>query len=192
MCGVDLREQGSKNIGATNAMRVLGHGWGSAVFVLDFLKGYLPLWWVKGQLGGEMAAYSVGQLGLLVGVMVAVILGHTYTCFLHFRGGKGVASMAGCLVAGFPMVAVAALITWVVMMALTRYVSLSSLLAGVAMVITSVVQYVRMDGQLQPVEWMLPGVFALILLLVTYRHRANIARICNGTEPKAFSAKKQN
>lgn len=190
LCGVDLREHGSHNIGATNAMRVLGHGWGSAVFVLDFLKGFLPLWWVKSHLGMDLVEYNIGQLGLLVGVMLAVILGHTYTCFLHFRGGKGVASMAGCLVAAFPLIALIAVVVWVVMMALTRYVSLSSLVAGMAMVIASLIQYVRPDGELRPVEWVVPCVLFLILVLVTFRHRANIVRICNGTEPKAFSKKK--
>ena len=188
--GIDLREHGSRNIGATNATRILGRKWGVTVFVLDFLKGYLPVLGVLQMQGWDVATYNAGQIGLLLGVIVALVLGHTYTCFLGFRGGKGVATMAGCLVGAFPMVAAWAVGTWLVMMAITRYVSLSSLIAGGVMVAASCYYYGKNDGVSMPAEWMIPGVLFLILLLVIYRHRENLRRIANGTEPKAFSKKK--
>lgn len=187
--GVDLREHGSHNIGATNAVRVLGKRWGIPVFVCDFLKGFLPLWWYKAHLGGDVTAMSEAQMGWLLGVMISLVLGHTYTCFLHFRGGKGVATMAGCLTAFLPVVAGVAVAVFVVTAAIWRYISLASLLAGVAMVAAAVPVMMR-DGQATPAEWMAMGALVLILALVTYKHRANIGRICRGVEPKIFSKKK--
>ncbi len=187
--GVDLRELGSHNIGATNAWRVLGARWGILVFVLDFLKGMLPVLWLKMRNGTDLASYSTAQMGLLLGVIAALVLGHTCTCFLGFRGGKGVATMAGCLAGAFPVVAVWAVAAWIVTMAVTRYVSLSSIVAGVAMTVASFFLYVRSDGQVRSAEWMIPGVLFAILLLVVYRHRENIRRLYRGEEPKAFTKK---
>lgn len=186
--GVDLREHGSHNIGATNAVRVLGKKWGIPVFFCDFLKGALPLWLYKNHMGGDMAGYSVEQMGWLMGMMVALVLGHTYTCFLGFRGGKGVATMAGCLVAFDPGVAGVAVLVFVLSAAVWRYISLSSMLAGVAMV-AAAAWAAWQDGAVTPVEWMEVGVLLLILALVVYKHRANIGRICRGEEPKIFSKK---
>ena len=190
MNGVDLREHGSRNIGATNATRVLGRKWGLAVFALDFLKGCLPVQAVALQEGGDVAHYDIGQVGLLLGVIVGLVLGHTYTCYLKFRGGKGVATMAGCLAGAFPVVAAWAVGAWVLMMVQTRYVSLSSIVAGAVMVVAAGIEYGQLDGVLRPAEWMIPGVLFIIFLLVIYKHRGNLRRICDGTEPKAFSEKK--
>lgn len=186
--GVDLREHGSHNIGATNAVRVLGKKWGVPVFFCDFLKGFLPLWWYKMHLGGDMAEFNEVQMGWLLAMMIALVLGHTYTCFLRFRGGKGVATMGGCLVAFQPLVAGVAVAVFVVTVAIWRYISLSSMLAGVAMVAAAALAATQ-DGAVTPAEWMALGVLALILALVVYKHRANIGRICRGEEPKIFSKK---
>lgn len=191
--GVDLREHGSHNIGATNAVRVLGKKWGIPVFVCDFLKGYVPLALAMhlisaGQM--DVARYSPAEMGWCLGVMVALVLGHTFTCFLSFRGGKGVATMAGCLVAFMPAVAGVAALAFVVVMALTRYVSLSSLVAGLVMVVAAAWRFVSNDGALLPAEWMALGMLSLIFVLVLWKHRSNIVRICQGTENKAFSRKR--
>lgn len=184
--GVDLRKHGSCNIGATNAVRVLGKKWGIPVFFCDFLKGALPLWWFRMHMGGDLAAFSPEQMGWLLALMVALVLGHTYTCYLRFRGGKGVATMAGCLVALDPCVALVAVAVFVLTAAVWRYISLSSMVAGVAMVVAAAAM-AWTDGAVSTAEWMELGTLLLILVLVVYKHRANIARICRGEEPKIFS-----
>ena len=186
--GVDLREHGSHNIGATNAVRVLGKKWGIPVFICDFLKGALPLWLFRIHLGGDMAEFSPAQMGWLLGMMMALVLGHIFTCFLHFRGGKGVATMAGCLVAFDPEVAGVAVCVFVVAAAIWRYISLASMLAGVAMVAAALVQALA-DGVVSAAEKMELAVLGLILVLVVYKHRSNIGRICRGEESKIFAKK---
>ena len=187
--GIDLREHGSCNIGATNAVRVLGKAWGIPVFVCDFLKGMLPLLYMKCHLGGDVTALSAGDMGWLLGTMFALVLGHTYTCFLHFKGGKGVATTAGCMFAFSLVIGLSILVTWIVMMVLTRYVSLSSMVAGLVLVLTAAWQFWWQDGVLSVADGMALGLLFLIFALVVYKHRSNIVRLCNGTEPKAFSKK---
>ena len=104
MNGLDLREHGSRNIGATNAVRVLGKKWGIPVFVCDFLKGYLPLLFMAQHLGGDVTTFDAAQMGWFLGVLFALVLGHTFTCYLNFKGGKGVATTGGCLFAVSPIV----------------------------------------------------------------------------------------
>lgn len=189
MNGIDLREHGSCNIGATNAVRVLGKGWGIPVFVMDFLKGLVPFLVMKWHLGGELSQFTPGQMGWLLGVMFAVILGHTYTCFLKFKGGKGVATTGGCLFGLSPWVGGAALLSWILSMVVTRYVSFSSIMAGVGMMLAAAIELWVGDGAYSVADYMVLGLLFIILVLVTYKHRANLARIKNGTEPKAFSRK---
>jgi len=187
--GIDLREYGSHNIGATNAVRVLGKKWGIPVFICDFLKGFLFLWFVKGRLGGDPTEFSTANMGWFLGVLFALVLGHTFTCFLKFKGGKGVATTAGCLFAVSPCIGWAAALTWVVMMALTRYVSLSSMVAGLAMLAAAGAEFWHRDSGLTVADCMLLALLSVIFLLVVYKHRSNIVRLCKGTEPKAFSKK---
>lgn len=188
--GIDLREHGSKNIGATNAVRVLGKKWGIPVFVCDFLKGYIPLSYVIHELGeGGVALTQFSMEGMfwVIGVMFALILGHTFTCFLHFKGGKGVATTGGCLFALSPIIGCSALLTWIVMMVLTRYVSLSSMVAGLAMMIAAGYEFWWADAALTGADMTLLSLLLIIFVLVVFKHRANIVRLCRGTEPKAFS-----
>ncbi len=187
--GIDLREHGSHNIGATNAVRVLGKKWGIPVFLCDFLKGYLPLLFMKEHLGGDATLFSTAQMLWFLGVMFALILGHTFTCFLCFKGGKGVATTGGCLFALSPTVGGAAIGVWVLSMILTRYVSLSSILAGVGMIAAASEVFWRRDGAATVSDWLVIGLLFLIFLLVVVKHRSNIVRLCQGTEPKAFSKK---
>ena len=188
--GIDLREHGSRNIGATNAVRVLGKGWGIPVFFMDFLKGFAPLLYMKYHLGGELAAFSTADMGWFLGVMFAVILGHTFTCVLKFKGGKGVATTGGCLFAMSPWVGGAALLFWLGSMVLTRYVSFSSIMAGVGMMLAAGIELWCHDGAYSVADYMVLGLLLLILTLVTWKHRSNLVRIMNGTEPKAFAPKK--
>ena len=187
--GIDLREHGSRNIGATNAVRVLGKGWGIPVFVMVFLKGFAPLLYMKYHLGGDITEFSPAAMGWFLGVMFALILGHTFTCFLKFKGGKGVATTGGCLFALSPWVGGAALLSWIVSMIFTRYVSFSSIMAGVGMIVAAGIELWGEENAYSVADYMVLGLLAIILVLVTVKHRANIGRILNGTEPKAFARK---
>ena len=187
--GIDLREHGSRNIGATNAVRVLGKGWGIPVFVMDFLKGFAPLLYMKYHLGGDITEFSPAAMGWFLGVMFALILGHTFTCFLKFKGGKGVATTGGCLFALSPWVGGAALLSWIVSMIFTRYVSFSSIMAGVGMIVAAGIELWGEEKAYSVADYLVLGLLAIILVLVTVKHRANIGRILNGTEPKAFARK---
>ncbi len=188
--GIDLREHGSHNIGATNTVRVLGKRWGVPVFILDFLKGFVPLLLMKYHLGDDVTQFDAGQMGWLVGTLFALVLGHTFTCFLRFKGGKGVATTAGCLVALSPSIGMWAVLAWVVCMILTRYVSLSSMVAGVAMMLAAVWLFWYQDGVCSVADMMVLGLLFLVFVLVVVKHRSNIVRLCKGTEPRAFSSKK--
>lgn len=187
--GLDLREHGSCNIGATNAVRVLGKKWGIPVFICDFLKGYLPLLYMKMHLRGDATLFSAEDMGWFLGVMFALVLGHTFTCFLHFKGGKGVATTGGCLFAVSPLMGGVALACWVLMMLLTRYVSLSSMFAGVGMMCTAVYVFCCRDDRMSTADAMVLGLLGFIFVLVVWKHRTNIVRLCKGTEPKAFTKK---
>ena len=121
--------------------------------------------------------------------MFAVIMGHTFTCFLKFKGGKGVATTGGCLFAMSPWVGGAALLFWIGSMIITRYVSFSSIMAGVGMMLAAGIELWCHDGAYSAADYMVLGLLLLILVLVTWKHRANIVRILNGTEPKAFAPK---
>ncbi len=187
--GIDLREHGSRNIGATNAVRVLGKKWGIPVFICDFLKGYVPLLFMKELLGGDATLFNTGQMLWFIGVMFALVLGHTFTCFLHFKGGKGVATTGGCLIALSPTVGAAAFGAWILSMLCTRYVSLSSIVAGIGMLAAAVYVFRLRDGAFSTADALVLGLLLLIFILVTLKHRSNLIRICRGTEPRAFSKK---
>lgn len=174
--GIDIREHGSRNIGATNVIRVLGKGIGIPVFVLDLLKGLVPCLIMKGA-GVESS--------VLVATGLFAILGHMFTPWLGFKGGKGVATAAGVLlgIALVPMLV--GLAVWMVCFFTTRYVSLASMMAGVGVAATMAVQMVR-SGVWDAV---LLGFGVLLAALVILRHRANIGRLLAGTEPKAGQKK---
>lgn len=185
MHGVDLRECGSHNIGATNAGRVLGKKWGLIVFLADFLKGFLPVLLMICLLGGNPIEMETGQAGWLLGAIFAVVLGHTYTCFLGFKGGKGVATSAGALFALSPVIGVYAIVTWLSVMLAFRYVSLASIAAAVVMVIVAWYEFCG-DGTTTVAGKMFFCLLAVLALLVIVKHRTNIVRLFNGTESKSW------
>lgn len=196
--GIDIREHGSKNIGATNVARVCGRGWGIFVFALDFLKGALP---VAGALfvftelyparppgriradgttvyGETPILWAMGE-GVAAGV--AAILGHMFPVYLKLRGGKGVATAAGVFLVLTPIATGVALGTWAVVVAISRYVSLASICASFVLGMTHLFIDVRAAvGNRLPVT-----VFALaMMVLVIARHASNIGRLIAGTEPR--------
>ena len=163
---VDLREHGSHNIGATNAWRTLGKGPGFLIFVLDLLKGVLGVWF-GAQLAGTPAA-------MVLGGMFAII-GHSCSLFLHFKGGKGVATGLGVIAMLMPPVTVIVFLTWLVIVYLTRYVSLGSIVA--AALVPILAWYFD-----YPCEYLAFSLLATVLIIV--RHRSNIQRLLAGNENK--------
>ena len=169
LAGIDLRQHGSGNLGATNVFRTLGAKVGIAVFVLDTLKGALPVLAVLRYGAGprlELWAIAAG---------IAAILGHAKPIFLLWRGGgKGVATAGGVFFALAPLPTLASLVTWVVVVLVTGYVSLGSLLAAVVLPVIL--------GVLLGTSSPLFIVSVLIALFVFWTHRANIARLRRGEE----------
>jgi glycerol-3-phosphate acyltransferase PlsY len=175
--GVDILKQGSGNIGATNVGRLLGKPLGVLVFLLDFAKGALPAlaakaWAMTHEL--DLPADS-----LPVAAAVAAFLGHLYPIYLHFRGGKGVATATGAVSVLLPGPALAALVIWLAVVLASRYVSLASLAAAVALCV------VRLAFTLLPWDadqWILT-LFCLIAAgFIFIRHRANVGRFLHGNE----------
>jgi acyl phosphate:glycerol-3-phosphate acyltransferase len=180
--GMDIRQHGSGNIGATNVGRVLGRNWGLAAFVCDFIKGFLPLYLVRCFFLPEEGDWTVSLL--LVTCGFAAILGHNFTPWLGFKGGKGIATSAGVLGALVPWVLALALSLWIIAVLLTRTVSIGSLLASVVLPVASAWFY--------PGEWVYFGFATLAGGLATWRHRSNIQRLLAGTESRiSFSSKKE-
>ncbi len=197
--GVDVRTMGSGNIGATNVGRVLGRGFGMAVFGLDVLKGLLPVvvagtWLLPVASGEGLADVSAVQYLLWVGVAAASILGHVFPVWLGFKGGKGVATSLGALLGIYPFFTVPGLVAlglWVAVAAATRYVSAASMVGAVTFPIVF-----AMAARLRAEQWggldrLWPMyVFAiLIAVLVVYRHRSNLQRLLAGTESKIGSSR---
>ena len=180
--GVDMRAVGSRNIGATNVFRCVGKPWGILTFVLDFLKGL-----VGASLIPCLAARLIAEEGTsaptlaLVGGAAAVI-GHTWPLFAGFKGGKGVATGFGMLIAIAPAAVGIAFGAWLVVMAVSRYVSLSSVTA--AAVLAALVWIPRFCGHIPS-----SIVITVIAAVVIVRHRSNISRLINGTEARfSFTA----
>ncbi|MCG3176093.1 MAG: Glycerol-3-phosphate acyltransferase [Candidatus Omnitrophica bacterium] len=170
--GVDVRQHGSGNVGATNAVRVLGKKIGIAVFVVDLLKGALPVLCLQ-----ELAlgAVSIGGDRALARILLALcaVAGHVFTPFLGFKGGKGVATGAGALLAGFPGLFGICALVWVLVYAPTRVVSISSLAGLAALAVAGL--WTDYSG---PVK----GLFFLIFVFLTWTHRSNISRLIRGEE----------
>ncbi len=173
--GVDIRSVGSGNIGATNVARALGKGFGILVFVLDVLKGFLPTLAARAWLHGE--AEGVPLAVVLTGL--AAIAGHNWPVTLRFKGGKGVATSCGVFLALFPTGLAIALGTWVLVVAVTRYVSLGSILGGAALFLAACAIPEQPFSRAQVSLTIFAGVAGLISVL---RHRANIGRLLKGTE----------
>jgi len=185
--GVNIFEVGSKNPGATNVRRVLGAGPGNLVFALDALKGALASSWALGafflkvKIGADepflniFAGHYAGSVWVSLGMagLVGALLGHSFSCFTKFRGGKGVATAAGGCLVLMPVGTLIAGAVWVATFYASRYVSLASILSAIALPIS-----VLALGQPKPLL-----IFAgIAALFVVVRHRANITRLLNGTE----------
>lgn len=178
--GIDIRSVGSGNIGATNAARAGGRALGLAVFACDLLKG----WVAPALLAVHLAPLSGGSADDLTRVAcgAAAVLGHCFPVYLGFRGGKGVATGCGALVALDYRIFLLGGAVWLVTAALTRFAGLASILMGLAFPIVAW----RLHGQERPE---LVAGAGLLTLLILVRHRSNISRMLAGSEPRMFARK---
>jgi len=178
--GVDIRTVGSGNIGATNAFRVLGKGLGIFVLLMDALKGFVAV---------LIGAYLISQLlpgaelnNLRITAGIAAILGHNFTCWLHFKGGKGIATSAGVLLALVPWALAIILSIFIILFLTTRYVSVGSIAA--AFTLPFATWFTTRDTGLTVVT----GAMGALAVL---KHRKNIQRLLNGTENRIQFKKKE-
>jgi glycerol-3-phosphate acyltransferase PlsY len=175
--GIDIRRIGSGNIGATNVFRTFGTVAGVAVLLTDALKGFLAValvawlcWKTYGTVGGTFT-----REWLEIDAGLAAVLGHNYTCWLHFKGGKGIATSAGVLLALVPYSLLIIFAIWILVLGLTRYVSLASICASFSLPFAT---------------WLTGRSSTLILItsamtvLAIYKHKSNIQRLFNGTETR--------
>ncbi|MEA3366641.1 MAG: glycerol-3-phosphate 1-O-acyltransferase PlsY [Planctomycetota bacterium] len=188
--GFDIREHGSRNIGATNCGRVCGWPWGILAFVLDVVKGFVPVCAAVTLLPGLLRDEAARLVWLAV-VVVAVgpILGHTFPAWLRLKGGKAVATSLGVLLALPPLwwIALAALGVWIVVTAATAYVSVGSTVAALAFGgIYGACYGAEAMGEYLPVTVFVAG----IVVLVIVRHTSNYVRLAKGTENRVWGKKR--
>jgi len=175
MFGIDIRDYGSGNAGATNTFRILGSKWGTLVMLADILKGVIAT-----SLYILLPNYLSDELhrtNLMIGLGLAAVLGHIFPVWAGFKGGKGVATLLGMAVAIQPLVAVCCIGVFLLVLYLTRFVSLSSILAGVAFMVFILFIFNEQET--------LYRIFAvLVALMIVLTHQKNIGRIFKGTESK--------
>lgn len=173
--GIDIREYGSGNMGATNTFRVLGSKYGTIVMVVDILKGV-----VASSLYEFLPFYGGNELqrtNFIIGLGMAAVIGHIFPIFANFKGGKGVATLFGMVLALQPVVALSCVGVFIFVLYLTRYVSLSSILA--ALMLPVCVLWIWNENEI------LYRVFTLLVaLLVIFTHQKNIGRILRGVESR--------
>ena len=190
--GVNIREHGSNNIGATNVGRVLGKKYGVICFCLDVLKGAVPVAIVgcMAKLFGQpIEEMPTNAMLLWICIALAALLGHMYSPWLKFGGGKGVATTFGGMVVMWPLLTfpvLIAMLAWLITCAISKIVSLASLAAALALFCVAVT-LVLLDSTIEH-AWPLAAVTGLIALMVLWKHRSNIVRILRGEEPKVGSS----
>jgi acyl phosphate:glycerol-3-phosphate acyltransferase len=186
--GIDIRRHGSGNIGATNVARVLGWRCGAIVLALDCLKGMLPTALLPVLLLGSQSEWHL-HFAVLSGL--GAITGHMYPGWLGFRGGKGVATALGVVLVLAPIVSAVTLLVFLVCIAATRIVSLSSIVAACAF--CGVQMWLLRPAPFSQSTWSLAAFSLLVPLLIIARHRLNLARLMRGQEPRlTFAVKKKD
>lgn len=176
LMGVDLRRHGSGNLGATNTFRVLGARVAAPVMVFDVLKGFLPV-----VLFTRWDGTADWRWGLAYGA--AAIVGHVFSIYMRFKGGKGVATSAGVFLAEAPLAVGVGLVVWLVVLAATRMVSAGSIAAAVVVGVLLLMPFSHV-----PLEVRVAGV--AVCAFVIFAHRSNIRRILDGTESRFGSGKR--
>lgn len=179
IAGIDIRHSGSGNVGATNVIRTLGKGYGYPVFAADFLKGFGA---VKMSIFIGARTHPEWFSSEIFGIVAAIssVLGHSFPVWLHFKGGKGVATSAGALFALAPIAALVGAAIWLLTFLLTRYVSVASITAAAALpLIILLTTWLSQSGG--------KSLFYSSVCLATvviWRHRSNLSRLMRGTEPR--------
>ena len=163
---IDVRDYGSKNSGATNSYRVLGAKLGIAVLIIDVLKGYIPLY--------IASKFNLKYNDLVILGLVA-ILAHTFSCFISFKGGKGVATSLGVFLFLAPVITLILLVIFILVVYFTKYISLGSITAAFLLPIFTF--FTHRDTYLFALS-------VIIAIFVIYRHKTNISRLLSGTENK--------
>ncbi len=176
LAGIDIRQHGSKNIGATNVLRTLGKKYGIAVFLADTLKGLVAVRLAVWLAGAD--PFSRDSLGIVAAVFV--VIGHSFPAWLRFRGGKGVATSGGACLGLLPMPTSIGGLVWIVVFLTFRYVSVASIAAIASL---PLVVWLLSDRGNSP-NYLMFGFSLFIAVLVTWRHRENIVRLTRGTEPR--------
>lgn len=182
---IDIRDHGSGNIGATNVLRTLGKKWGYSCFLFDFLKGFLPVYLLSNFAQAQEIS-ETAKAWIPAVVMIATVCGHIFSIFLKFKGGKGVATSAGAIMALSPLTILAGLVLWFILFKAKGYVSLASILAGISLPIFELL--FSFFGKSLSVPNLV--LFSLAAVLVTVMHKANIKRLREGTEA-SFKKKKE-
>lgn len=173
--GIDIRDFGSGNMGATNAFRVLGPKYGTLIMVLDILKGMIAVglfYFLPYYLTNELE-----RTNFMMGLGLAAVIGHIFPVFANFKGGKGVATLLGMLIAVQPIVAICCIGVFLIVLFLTRYVSLSSILGAIMLPVC--VLWIWNEHELSYRAFAL-----LVALLVIITHQKNISRLLKGAESR--------
>ena len=180
--GIDIRKQGSGNVGTTNSLRVLGWKAGLITFAGDFLKAVLAALLVKMIFTGT---YGVDTKVLELYAGFGAVLGHNFPFYMQFHGGKGIACTSGVIIAVCPMAAIACLIGFLLIVGVTRYVSLGSIYVVLAYLVQVIIfgqmGYLKLQGGMLTEYYIISACFAG---MAVWRHRENIKRLLNGTENK--------
>lgn len=186
--GLDIRKEGSGNIGATNVTRVIGPWWGKLCFLLDFLKGFVPVGIAAQLVQLEISADPLHLLAPLAAL--AVVFGHIFPVYLKFKGGKGIATAAGAIFPLCPLAVICGLLSWVILFLITRYVSVASIAAAVVLPLVAVLLFV-LKGRGAPDSAVSVILFILLGILAIVKHKSNIVRLLNGTENRFTKGEKK-
>ena len=169
--GIDIREHGSKNPGASNALRILGKPIGFTCLILDIGKGWLAIFLAQ-------RLFHITLEWQLIFIGLAAVFGHIYTIFLKFKGGKGVATTFGIFLGLTPLATVFTILVWLLITSITRYISLASIISGICFPV-----FIYLVSH-NPYYFGLSVVLGIFIII---RHISNIKRLMNGTENKIFA-----
>jgi glycerol-3-phosphate acyltransferase PlsY len=183
--GVDVRKEGSGNIGATNTGRVLGKNWGYLCLALDVLKGFVPVLAMCLFVKQQKDFTEINQQLAMLAMAGAAILGHVFSVFIKFKGGKGVATSLGVLLGIWPYMTITSALAfgvWSIVKFRSKLVSLASIISAISFPIIFLSFVVVVDSWHMAVLWPSFTFSCLVSFMIVFRHRSNIIRLLNGTE----------